>query len=426
MSSNKILKDAIVAGLSAEEPFDFELSTEKFLEEFEQRSETIESLQRLMTDICELETQRMAGVSIESLNDMLVERLKQDGTTYADFGVDGTDLSMEGFGTRIRHLIDAISRVFWKFLDYIVGFFDYLFGDITQIQSLLQDTRLRLSGKKGAYPTKSVVGLGALAPFLSTEKIVPRNNRHIESAMGELTSQLAVMQTYYATPVVGLGASLQKAIEKVPLDDLSGETTKQVLDELNTAFDAVKLSAISSRITTVTPFTDHRFPKGATFVGSPLIGMRSLVFVFGDKLNPEQYNSSDPVAKSYAIQANRVFLARTSPNRRAKGEGVYLEAMTPQAIEAFLKTIETLLGAVSTASRSNLKRKLRSGARDAQKSIVRLKNVRSGNTNNLIPFVNYCNTYVNWAKSPFVQMMALSLTVCRSAVVYARKHVANL
>ncbi len=426
MSSNKILRDAIVAGMTAEEPFEFELSTEKFLEDFEQRAETIESLQRLMVDICELESQRVAGVSIESLNDKLVERLNQDGTTYADFGVDGTDLSMEGFGTRIRHLIDAISRVFWKFLDYIADFYDYLFGDITQIQSMLQDTRLRLSGKKGAYPIKSVVGLGSLAPFLSTEKIVPRNNRHIESSMSELALQLAMMRTYYAIPVVGLGASLQKCIDKVPLDDLSGETTKQVLSELNAAFDEVKLSAVSGRITTATPFTDHRFPKGATFVGSPLIGMRSLVFVFGDKLNPEQYASTDPVAKSYAIQANRVFLVRTSPNRRAKGDGVYLEAMTPQAIEAFLKTIESLLSVASAASRGDLKRKLRSGVRDAQKSISKLKNVRSGNTNNLIPFVNYCNTYVNWAKSPFVQMLALSLTVCRSAVVYARKHVTNL
>jgi len=95
-------------------------------------------------------------------------------------------------------------------------------------------------------------------------------------------------------------------------------------------------------------------------------------------------------------------------------------------LSEYIRTVELVIDEASNAYKTSLKAQLRSGSKEMKRSLAKMQAVRSGQTNHLLPFVNYCTTYIEWARSPYLQMLSFSLVVCREALLFARKHINNL
>lgn len=418
MAVGKLLRNTLAVQLEPIPADTPALESESALTVLEDAVAGMESMQRLLINLDSLSNE-------SNVDDQQIQHvLSQEGLTYEDLQIE---ITMEAFGDRIRKIIQAILRAFDRFLDMIHAAFEAVFNDINQLAMFVRDTKLRLSSKEGRFPQQPRVELGRQAVFLATDRGRIRGIRDLMGGLGELRSQLNLLRIYYANPVAQLGKKLPGMLERVNLDpgtDPSGNL--QLLRQLNDTFAEINFNNIASRLTRLNPFVDYRYPTGATFIGSPLIGMRSLIFVFGDKLHPEDYVSDDPIRRAAAVQSSRIHLARSNPQRRAPGGDTAVEAMLYPTLSEYIRTVELVIDEASNAYKTSLKAQLRSGSKEMKRSLAKMQAVRSGQTNHLLPFVNYCTTYIEWARSPYLQMLSFSLVVCREALLFARKHINNL
>lgn len=384
----------------------------------------IESIQRMLIGVGSID------VTTENFTDNeneLTRILSLENLSCADLGVDDTSVSLEAFGDKVRLVINALMRALDKFVEFVRNCFEAVTNDVSQVGAFLQDTKLRLSSKRGAFPKQARISLGRQTAFLATDRGTVRGVRDLISGLNELRMQLGLVRQYYAEPIAKLGTVIPAMLSKVHLDPGTDTSVNlAVLEELNRTFSTISFETIANRVTKITPFTDNRFPAGASYIGAPLMGMRSLVFVFGEKLHPEEYRSDNPVARANAIQSSRIYLTRSNPNRRPPQGDTTVEAMTYPSIVDFLKNIEALVAEAAASYDTNLKRHLRYSSKEMQRALGRLTAVKTGNTNHLFPFVNYCSTYIEWARSPYLQMLSLSLLVSRETILFAKKHIANL
>lgn len=397
----------------------------------------LESLQQKLFEIHDtVESIDDALIAIESMKEAdlvhlgLVEaclNLVQRGTALTAENIQpglegfvGTQVSTEGIKETVKSMLMAIQRMLRELWHLIREFFVTVVNEVGRARMRLQYSRTLVDEIDGKNPVRENVAIGNAVYGIATEAGPPKDAHSIIVSLNELLNQTKMVQEHLVPQLMSIGGSLARALPAWPNDEIKND---EWLVGLNKIAEVYKPHVIAHGIGKAYPTHNPQVPAGSALVTAPLPGSRSLMFLAGELILPDK-SAGGSADRAMMIQASSIILSRQKQASNLDMTKATMDTMPNNHLHQILDGVESVLNEVEKGVRAGLRTQMERMGRQLESIAERIDSNTTSDVTRLRRGLRYATVYSTWVQSPYVQLTAHDLLVCRAMMSLVSRHCA--
>lgn len=397
----------------------------------------LESLQQQLHEIQDtVETLGDALVAVESIKHTdlvhlgLLEaclNLVQRGTQQTAENIQpslesfvGTQVSTEGIKETVKTMLLTIQRMLRELWHLIKEFFVTVVNEVGRARLRLQYSRTLVDEIDGMNPARDVVAMGNSVYGVATEVGPPKDAQSIIISLNELLNQTKAVQEHLVPQLLSIGSSLARILPLWPNDENKNDDW---LASLNKIAEVYKPHVIAHGIGKAYPTHNPQVPVGSALVTAALPGSRSLMFLAGELILPEKSNGGN-ADRAMMIQSSSIILSRQKQASNLDLSKATMDTMPNNHLHQILDGVESILNEVEKGMRAGLRTQMERMGRQLEAVSEHIDSNTVSDITRLRRGLRYATVYSSWVQSPYVQLIAHDLMVCRAMMSLIARHCA--
>lgn len=327
-----------------------------------------------------------------------------------------TQITLEGIGEKIRQILEMIRRLIARMIEKLKALWQSFNAEVTRLKFHLDQLRTKQAELEGRSAPHGKIVLGMAVYGIATERKIPTDSYTMAKNLGLVTRTLNGIRTDYIPVVLSIGERLSKA-----MTEWDSEKPEEWLSNLNAISADYRVANFARFVGANFSFMDTRYPMGSAVTTPTLPGNRRLVFVDGAKAT--LVTNDDPISRASQILGSSAQLIRIQIGDLDTTIGSEMQILPPSYIGDLLDGVEELLNEVEEGVKSRLALQMSDLAKKVNEASKRLENSLTESGPTVQAGLRHATTFLGWSESPYTGLLAHAMSVCRSHLSVASKHI---
>lgn len=327
-----------------------------------------------------------------------------------------TQLTLESISERVRQIFEMIRRLIARMIEKIRALWQSFNAELTRLKLHTEQLRTRLAEIEGRSAPRGNVAIGMAVYGIATERKIPTDSYTMSKNLSLMVRTMEGIRTDYIPVVMSIGERLS-----VALADWDAEKPEEWLNKLNSIAADYDVNSFARLVGASFSFADTRYPMGSAVTTPTLPGNRRLVFVNGAK----SVVTTDDSATSRAARllGSTAQLIRLQIGDLDSTFGSEMQILTPPHIADVLDGVEKLIEELSQGIKGRLVNQLTDQAKKVNKASEVLQGKLTEDGELVTIGLRFAPAYMGWAEMPYTHLLSHAMSVCRSHLSVASKHI---
>ena len=327
-----------------------------------------------------------------------------------------TQLALESISGKIREILEMIRRLIARMIEKLKQLWQSFNAEVTRLKFHLDQLRTKLAEHEGRSAPHGNVLLGMAVYGIAVERKIPADSYTMVKNLGLVTRTLNGIRTEYVPVVMSIGDRLSKA-----LPEWNKEDPELWLTNLNNISADYRVSNFARLVGASFSFMDARYPIGSAVTTPTLPGNRRLVFVDGAKTS--MGGGTDSVSQASRILGSSVQLIRLQIGDLDTSFGSEMQILPPSYIGDILDAVGELIDEIEEGVKGRLSLQISELAKKVNEASKRLEGVVTESGPLVQAGLRHASTFLSWTESPYTGLLSHAMSVCRSHLSVASKHI---